>query len=68
MEIVKADGTPINGLGNALSEIGKRQAEAHQKLELFAKNFEEMTGYKPHQQINALDVVKIAFAIYGEPK
>ena len=70
MEIVKADGTPteIAGLGNALAEIAKRQAEAHKGLELFSKNFEELTGYKPHQQINALDVVKIIHSIYGDPK
>jgi hypothetical protein len=38
-----------------------------EKLGLFAQNFEEFTGYKPHQQINALDVVRILYRVYGEP-
>ncbi len=60
--------TKIEGLGNALEEMAKRQKDAEEKISLFAHNFEQMTGYKPHAQINAIDVVRIMFRFYGEPK
>lgn len=62
------DKTEVTNLGSALEELTKRQGDVESNIKLFAQNFKELTGYAPQQQINALDVVKIIFAIYGEPK
>ena len=62
------DKTEVTSLGAALDELTKRQGDVESNIKLFAQNFKELTGYAPQQQINALDVVKIIFAIYGEPK
>ena len=62
------DKTEVTSLGSALEELTKRQGDVESNLKLFAQNFKELTGYAPQQQINALDVVKIIFSIYGEPK
>lgn len=67
-EITLENKSSIIGLGNALEEITKRQQEVDSKGAIWFKNFEEMTGYKPNQPINALDVVKIMYKFWGEPK
>ena len=51
--------TKCESLGEAIKHIDKVASEAQLKIKLFEKNFEEMTGYKPNQSINALDVYKI---------
>ncbi len=64
----KPTGQVVEGFGPVLDELGKREKDAQQTIQDFAANFEGVTGYKPQQQMNALDVMKIVYKIYGEPK
>jgi len=53
---------------DAINHLAKQTQEVNSQGAIWAKNFEEFTGYKPNQPINAFDVVKLMFKFYGEPK
>lgn len=59
--------TEVKGLGNAIKHVDEMQAKAGAAFAAFTTNFEELTGYKPNQQVNALDVFKIMYQTWGEP-
>lgn len=55
-------------LGDAVDHLEKMTNEVNAQGAVWAKNFEEFTGYKPNQPVNAFDVVKMMYKFYGEPK
>lgn len=55
-------------LGDAVGHLHKMGQETNSQAQVWANNFEEFTGYKPNQPINAFDVVKLMYKFYGEPK
>lgn len=59
--------TEVKGVGNAIKHVDQAQAEATAAWAKFSTNFEELTGFKPNQPVNALDVYKIMYATWGEP-
>lgn len=65
---MEKDKTIVEGLGQAIEELTKRQQEIDAKGAIWFKNFEEVTGFKPNQQLNAFDVVRLMYKFYGEPK
>lgn len=63
--------TTFDNLNDAVEFVNKREQEAQAAISLFARNFEEFTGYKPNQPITALDVYRIfnrLSACKSEPK
>ena len=59
--------TVVDGLDKALEHIDRKGAEAQAKFESFSQNVFELTGKKLHEQVNALDVVKIVRNVFGFP-
>ena len=62
------DSTEVKGLKNAIKYVDEQQAIAGASFQKFQHNFEELTGMKPNQPVNALDVFKIVLSHWGEPK
>lgn len=60
--------TKVTGIGNAIKYVDEAQVAASSAWNKFATNFEELTGFKPNQPISALDVYKIMYSTWGEPK
>jgi hypothetical protein len=56
----------IEGLGNAIKFIDEASAQASVKAQEFFSKFEQLTGYKPNQQMNALDVYKIVHQLFTQ--
>ena len=63
-----SDTTTYDKLGDAVSHLTKQGQETDAKAQIWMKNFEEFTGYKPNHPINAFDVVRLMYKFYGEPK
>lgn len=59
--------TTYDKLGEAVDHLHKMGQETEAKAQIFMKNFEEFTGYKPNHAVNAFDVVKLMYKFYGEP-
>jgi hypothetical protein len=68
MSEVEQEITTVSSLAEAIKHVDVKAVEAQQKVELFKKNFHELTGYEPHHQMNAMDVLKLVLKVYGEPK
>ena len=62
------DTTEVEGMGNILKEFDKRQADAEKAFGIFSQNVYECTGKKPNEACNALDVMRLMYKFYGEPK
>ena len=62
------DSTTYDKLADAVVHLDKMGKETDAKAQVWMKNFQEFTGYKPNQPINAFDVVKLMYKFYGEPK
>lgn len=60
--------TDVKGVKNAIKYVDEKQAVAAAAFQEFSHNFEELTGMKPNQPVNALDVFKIVATHWGEPK
>lgn len=57
----------FNTLGDAIKFVEDRGQAAHEAAQGFEKAFVELVGFPPQRHVNALDVVKICHALYGEP-
>lgn len=63
----KKSGTiEITDLGEAIKFVDDAAKEAVSYSQKFATNFKELTGYQPNQQMNALDVYKIALGVVAK--
>lgn len=49
----------VDNIEEAIEFMEKRQKETAEQIDLFSKNFRELTGYDPSYKVNAFDVVKI---------
>jgi hypothetical protein len=58
----------FNTLGDAIKFVEDQGEKAQEAGRGFATAFKELTGMEPQRTVNAMDVVKICFAIYGEPR
>jgi len=58
--------TEIKGLGNAIKFIDEANAQAGIKAQEYFSKFEQLTGYRPNQQMNALDVYKVVYNLLTE--
>jgi len=65
----KKDSVTFETLGDAINFVESKGKVAEQASAGFIQSFAELTGgYDPRQQVSALDVVRICFSLYGEPK
>lgn len=62
------DKVVCDSIGAAIKHLDEKQGEAAQKFELFRHNFQELTGFQPNHTVNAGDVLKIVYNVWGEPK
>lgn len=54
-------------LGDAIDFVDTKSKSLQQSVVDFQQSFKELTGMDPQKQVNALDVVKICYSLYGEP-
>lgn len=64
----KDESVTFETLGEAINYVEDSGKAAHERAQGFAQAFQELTGMEPQRTVNALDVVKICYALYGEPK
>ena len=60
--------TTYEKLGEAIDHLSGLGKTTDDQAKLWMSNFQEFTGYKPNQPVNAFDVVKLMYKFYGEPK
>ena len=58
----------ITGVGNAIKHVDEMQAKAAKAWADFSTHYEQFTKMKPNQPVTALDVYKIRYETWGEPK
>lgn len=57
----------FNTLGDAINFVEERGRSAQDAAQGFERAFVELVGFPPQRHVNALDVVKICYSLYGEP-
>lgn len=66
--MTEAKEVTFDKLGAAIDFVEERMRVAQESAQGFAVSFQELTGMRPDRPVTALDVVKICYQLYGEPK